>query len=232
MSPVRISYYSDVLCIWAYAAQRRLEQLVQKFGDELSIDAHFCSVFPDAWGKIEEKWKAQGGFDGFNRHINQVAEAFPHVDVHEGLWLEVRPRTSASAHLFLKAIEIIERDQHGSDLPAQPYLDRLSTRAAWEVRRAFFASAKDISDWKVHNEIADAIGVDYGMVDEKVRSSEAVAHLAVDYNLSQKFGVEGSPTFLMNNGRQKLYGNVGYRLLEANVQELLRGPREDEASWC
>ena len=49
MSPVRVSYYSDVLCIWAYAAQRRLEQLVQKFGDEISIDARFCSVFPDAW---------------------------------------------------------------------------------------------------------------------------------------------------------------------------------------
>ncbi len=72
MAPVRISYYSDVLCIWAYAAQRRLEQLVQKFGDEISIDAHFCSVFPDAWGKIEDKWKARGGFEGFNRHTNEV----------------------------------------------------------------------------------------------------------------------------------------------------------------
>jgi hypothetical protein len=35
----------------------------------------------------------------------------------------------------------------------------------------------------------------------------------------------------MNDGRQKLFGNVGYRLLEANVQELLRTPA-GEASWC
>ena len=232
MAPVRISYYSDVLCIWAYAAQRRLEQLVQKFGDEISIDAHFCSVFPDAWGKIEDKWKARGGFEGFNRHTNKVAQKFSHIEVHKRLWLETRPRTSASAHLFLKAIEIIECDGYGSDSTPQPYLDRVSTRAAWEVRRAFFASAKDISDWKVHNEIADRLGIDYGLVDEKIRSSEAVAQLAVDYNLSQKHGVEGSPMFIMNDGRQKLFGNVGYRLIEANVQELLRGASEEEASWC
>jgi predicted DsbA family dithiol-disulfide isomerase len=94
------------------------------------------------------------------------------------------------------------------------------------------ATVKDISDWKVHNEIADRLGIDYGMVDEKIRSSEAVAQLAVDYDLSQKHRVEGSPTFIMNDGRQKLFGNVGYRLIEANVQELLRSPSDEEASWC
>ena len=31
---------------------------------------------------------------------------------------------------------------------------------------------------------------------------------------------------------QKLYGNVGFRLMEANIQELLRAPGTDEASWC
>jgi len=232
MSPVRVSYYSDVLCIWAYVAQRRLEQLVQKFGEELVIDAHFCSVFPDAWGKIEEKWKSHGGFEGFNRHINEIARNFPHIEVHERLWLETRPRTSASAHVFLKAIEIIERDTMGSDSKPQPYLDRISTSATWELRRAFFVSAKDISDWQVHKEIAERLGIDYEMVDEKIRSSEAVAQLAVDYNLSQKHGVEGSPTFIMDGGRQKLFGNVGYRLIEANVQELLRSAPEGEASWC
>jgi hypothetical protein len=32
--------------------------------------------------------------------------------------------------------------------------------------------------------------------------------------------------------RRKLYGNIGFRLLDANIQELLRAPRSDEASWC
>lgn len=232
MSPVRISYYSDVLCIWAYTGQRRLEQLVRDFGDKISIEARFCTVFADAWGKIENRWQSRGGFEGFNRHLNEVAKKFPHIDVHQRLWLETRPRTSDSAHLFLKAIEIIEDDRSDGDGDAPPYLERLSTCAAWAIRRAFFASARDISDWQVHREIADELGIDYGLVDDKIRSSEAAAQLAVDYNLSQKDCVEGSPTFIMNSGRQKLFGNVGYRLLEANVQELLRSASQEEASWC
>ena len=232
MPQIQISYYSDVLCIWAYIAERRLVELARDFGDQISIETHFCSVFPDAWGKIEDKWRSRGGFEGFNRHLREVAKSFPHVDVNDDLWLTTRPRTSASAHLFLKAVELIEASAQEPGAEPLPYLDRLSTRAAWEVRLAFFASAKDISDWRVLKEIAERIGIDSHAVEEKIRSSEAVARLAADYDLSQKNGITGSPTFLMNEGRQKLFGNVGYRLLEANVQELLRRTPENEASWC
>ncbi len=232
MVPVQLSYYSDILCIWAYAAQRRLEALVEKFGADLAIDAHFCPVFPDAWGKIETNWKHRGGFEGFNRHINEVARKFPHIEVHERLWLETRPRSSASAHLFVKAVELVEADATGGEAEQLPYLDRLSTRASWELRHVFFASAKDISDWRVHEEIADRLGIDYSSVDRKIRSSEALAQLAADDQMSRKNGAEGSPTFLLNEGRQKLFGNVGYRLLEANVHELFHNTATNDASWC
>ncbi len=114
----------------------------------------------------------------------------------------------------------------------RPYLDRISTKAARETRLAFFAEAKDISDWHVHRDIAARIGIDYNEVDQRIRSSEAIAAVAADYDLAQKHGIQGSPTVLMNEGRQELFGNVGYRLLEANVQELLRRKPENEASWC
>ncbi|VAW18510.1 DsbA-like thioredoxin domain protein [hydrothermal vent metagenome] len=232
MSPIRISYYSDVLCIWAYASQRRLEQLVASFGDQISIETRYCSVFPDVWGKIEDKWGKRGGFEGFGRHSLEVAQKFEHIKVNERIWLDARPRTSASPHLFLKAIEAIEADQLGPELEKQPYLERLSSRAAWAMRLKFFAQGKDIANWQVHSEIAAEIGVDYDLVEEKIRSSEALALLAIDYDLSRKNNVEGSPTFIMNEGRQKLFGNVGYRLLEANVKELLRNHSREEASWC
>ncbi len=229
MTPVRISYFSDVLCIWAYAGQRRLDRLVEKFADEITVETHYCSVFPDAHKKIGRGWKERGGFEGFNRHLLEIAEKFPHVEVNETLWLQTRPRTSASAHLFLKAIEIIEREAGGDSVP---YADRLSTRAAWLIRESFFSSALDISNWQVFEEIANKLDLKYALIDEQIRSSQAVAELAADYDLSQKLGIEGSPTFLMNDGRQKLFGNVGYRLIEANVQELLRRSGKDDASWC
>jgi hypothetical protein len=44
--------------------------------------------------------------------------------------------------------------------------------------------------------------------------------------------MEASPNFVLNEGRQKLHGNIGFRSIEANIQELLRAPRANEASWC
>ena len=230
MEPVQISYYSDVLCIWAYIAQRRIEKLVQEFGDQIVIHEHYCSVFPDAWSKIGNKWDGDGGFSGFNRHLLEVAEGFPHIEVNERLWLDARPRTSASAHLFLKAVGSVERQSQAPD--TVPFGERQATKAAWALRRAFFADARDISDWSVQCEIAEELNINADRVNEKIRSSEAFALLAADYDLAQKSGIEGSPTFIMNNGRQKLFGNVGYRLLQANVQELLHNPSDDAASWC
>ena len=39
-----------------------------------------------------------------------------------------------------------------------------------------------------------------------------------------------SPTYVFNNGRQRLTGNVGYRIIEANVKELLEQPHKQQ-SW-
>jgi len=230
LPPVKIYYFSDVLCIWAYIAQVRIEKLAVEFGDQISIENHFCSVFPDTWTKIENNWGIKGGFADFNKHLIEVSKKFPHIEVSERIWLDEKPRTSASPHLFLKAIELIERSQ--SDNDASPYLERLSIRAAALVRKAFFKFSRDISLWQEQSRIAEELGIDADLVSEKIRSPQAFALLAADYDLAQKKSIEGSPTFIMNNGRQKLFGNVGYRLLEANVQELLRNPPLDEASWC
>jgi hypothetical protein len=37
--------------------------------------------------------------------------------------------------------------------------------------------------------------------------------------------IEGSPSFVLNEGRQKLYGNVGLRIIEAKIQEIIAGGR-------
>jgi protein-disulfide isomerase len=53
----------------------------------------------------------------------------------------------------------------------------------------------------------------------------------LDYQEAKKLSLKGSPSYIIDNGRQTLYGNVGYRVLLANVEELLNNPQE-EASWC
>ena len=67
---------------------------------------------------------------------------------------------------------------------------------------------------------------------EVIDSGVAHADLEADRRDQQALMVQGSPTFILNEGRQKLYGNVGYGVIEANIKELLRSPAAGAASWC
>ncbi len=81
-------------------------------------------------------------------------------------------------------------------------------------------------------EIAADLGADIGAIEARIHSSAAFAALAADYQDADKMRIEGSPSLVLNEGRQKLYGNVGFRLIEANVQGLINAPGTDDASWC
>jgi predicted DsbA family dithiol-disulfide isomerase len=105
-------------------------------------------------------------------------------------------------------------------------------QAMWAFRRAFFKECRDISHLDVQREIAGGIGVDIGAIEQCLQSGAAFAALAADYQEAERLRIEGSPSLVLNQGRQKLYGNVGFWLIEANVQGLMRTPASDDASWC
>jgi len=74
--------------------------------------------------------------------------------------------------------------------------------------------------------------VDLAAVERTIDDGSAFARLSTDYQSAEKAKVEGSPTFVLNDGRQKLFGNIGFRVIEANIKEVLRDPNQDQASWC
>ena len=73
MAPVKLVHFSDVLCIWALVGQGNLQRLAQEFGQDVEIEVHFCSVFPDTQTKITKAWAARGGFGGYAEHVQGVA---------------------------------------------------------------------------------------------------------------------------------------------------------------
>ena len=226
---VALDYYTDVLCIWAYIGHRRVEELVSTFGNQLQINTHYCSVFSNALVKLEKNWAAYGGLRGYANHVQDVIQGFSHVEVGERVWHEVRPFSSAPAHLFLKSLEVIEGRENAS---AQTYFEKPSVKAAWELRKAFFVTEQDISEPKVHNKICETLSIDYQQITTPEIVASAAALLAQDMDLARAQEVKGSPTFIMDGGRQKLFGNVGFRVIEANVKELLNKGTVNDASWC
>ena len=229
MSAVEVTYFSDVLCVWAYISQARVGAVKEKFGNSVRIKHHFCSVFGDTARKITTTWNDKGEYDGFNAHLRQVAARFPHIEVHPDVWLKTRPTTSTSAHLFMKALQQSSPDPGVvRNQPSESVFDQV----LWAFRCAFFRDCRDIASWDVQCEIAEAFGADIGAIERYIDNGSAFARLDADYHDADKMRIEGSPSFVLNEGRQKLYGNIGFRLIEANIQELLRAPQTEEASWC
>ena len=230
MTVVQVSYFSDVLCIWAYAAQARIDAVKEKFRDTVRLDYRFCSVFGDAASKITSAWRDKGEYAGFNAHLRTVARQFPHIEVDPDIWLKTRPPTSASAHLFMTAVQQWE---HGLGAEGQSgSATSIFDKVMWAFRCGFFRDCRDIASWDVQCELAEALGVDINAIEKRIHAGTAFARLAADYQDADKMHIEGSPSFVLNGGRQKLYGDVGFRIIEANIQELLRAPTGDQTSWC
>jgi len=230
MSIVKVSYFSDILCIWAYIAQARIDAVKQKFGDAVQLDHRFCSVFGNTPLKIPTTWRDKGEYAGFNAHLQNVALQFPHVEVHPDIWLTTRPPSSTAAHLFMTAVLQWQQEQEGeggSEATAQIF-----EKVLWAFRCAFFRDCRDIARRDVQCELAQAAGADVGAIEKRIHDGTAFAALTSDYQAADRMRIEGSPSFVLNEGRQKLYGNVGFRIIEANIQELLRAPGADQASWC
>jgi predicted DsbA family dithiol-disulfide isomerase len=229
---IRIHYFSDVLCIWAYVAEARLEELRRHHADQVSLDHRFVPVFGSLRTKIERGWSERGGLAGYAAHVHELAERFDQVQVHPEVWTRATPVGSSGAHAFVKAASLVAADGAIDSEPRESFGGRTPVeQLTWQLRLAFFRDARDIARQEVQLDVARALELPVDALRERLEDGRALAALAEDYELASRQQVTGSPTYLLNEDRQRLYGNVGYRIIEANVLELLRD-NTDPASWC
>lgn len=217
-SAVQIDYYTDILCVWAWIAERRNDEVRKRWGDRVGFRHLSVNVFGDTSDRIGRRWQDRGGFDGFAGHVVSSAGPYETAPVNPDIWRKVRPATSATAHLALKAAGLVKDARSAAGL-------------AGTLRTRFFVDARDIGDLEVVLGIAHDEGFDVSAMQSAIDSGEAMAALMADYEQAKRTGVTGSPSWVLNDGRQVLYGNVGFRLINANIEELAKRP-EGEASWC
>ena len=223
MKTVALTCFTDLLCVWAWIGELRLAELRRTHGEAVAVSQRFCNVFGATAQKIQANWGTKGGYDGFAGHLSHVLEGFPELKASPDLWRGVRPASSLPAHLVLKAVEAQEA---GGGAPG------LGDRAILRVRQAFFEQGRDVSQTSVLDAVLSEAGADLSDIHARLDRGEAHAALMADYQEAQALGVKGSPSLVLNEGRQTLYGNVGYRVIEANIEGLLREPAAGAASWC
>lgn len=219
---VEILHFSDLLCVWAYVTQLRMEQLEATFADKISISAHFVPVFGDVRTKLAS-WAERGGVAGYAEHVRGICARYGLDSVHEQCWVGATPRSSLSCHIYLHAICAAEH----SDALAAGSMHAV----AKAMRAAFFEQARDVSQRSEQRDIAASCELDVDAIEAHIETGEAHASLNRDIELVRAHDVRMSPTLVFNEGRQRLNGNVGYRVIEANIRELLERDAQ-LASWC
>lgn len=230
LPPVHIAYFTDVLCVWAYVSQIRLDELKSQLSNRVEISYHFINLFGCTETRIGKGWSEKGGYQGFCQHVLEVCRGFPDVESNPEVWGQCRPRSSATTHLFFKAVQLLEQESiidAGSTRNGRTLFEELT----WNVRCAFFRDARDISCLPILYELAESIQLPIAQIEQRINNGAAMAAWCRDMAQKEEHQLTGSPTWLLNEGRQKLFGNVGYRVIEANVIELLKRP-QGAASWC
>jgi len=230
---IKIEYFSDVLCVWAYGGQVRMDELKRGFENDIELEYRFVPIFGAGKQHVENNWKDQGGLKGFNAHLQEVAKNWKHVSISPDLWTGVAPASSTAAHLYLKAIQRLQEKGEIDKVSLEKFNGRcLFEEAIWLFRDTFFREGKDISQRNVQDEVSEQLKLPVKAIHKLLDSGEAHAALHADEEAKNRYKVPGSPTLVLNEGRQLLYGNVGYRIIDANVRELLHNPNHGEASWC
>lgn len=214
---LKVDYFSDVLCVWAFINEKRLEEVELQLGKDLDIQLQFLPNFASVHPKIDAGWEHRGGFEGYADHAREVAEQFD-ISLHSDTWTKARPTTSMTAHACLKSVQAV----HGH-AKAREYSSAL--------RSAFFMQAQDISRVDVCEAIAKTLGIDCAPVKDYLASGQAYSDLNMDFQRAKDYQISVSPAWVFNEGRQKLIGNVGYRVIEANLKELIN-EKPLKQNWC
>ena len=229
---IQVDYFSDVLCIWAYIAQIRVDELLNEYGEKVILNYHFIPIFGCIEKRIGEGWKEKGGFAGYNKHVIEIGKGFGHCEVHPRVWLENVPRSSASCHHFLSAVRSLEnRGVIPRERQAQYGGKTLFEECMWRLRLAFFRDIENVGNLEVQMGVAKSLDLPAQDIIETMENGEAMARMCCDNDLKEQYKIEGSPTYILNSGRQKLFGNVGYKIIDANIREILNR-KDDQLSWC
>lgn len=110
-----------------------------------------------------------------------------------------------------------------------PKSDKVLEKTAWAFREEFFTKLTNISNRQIQLAIAKRLKLPISAIKGIIDSGEAYAQLAKDAELVKEHNVTVSPTLIFNEGRQRLNGNVGYRVIEANIRELLNNPAGEQS---
>lgn len=215
MSTIPITYWTDPLCIWAFVAQPRLDSIESEFEARVAVQHRIVPIFGSLpWRFDEGPWSA-GGVEARVAATARVAAQHGFEGVTGAVWRDDTPASSWAPSMAIKAAFALEA-QGGTEAGA-------AAAYQWALRRAFFEANVNIARRAAQLEVAEVVGLPRGPLEARLDDGSALAEVWRDHHDREASMIAGSPTWVFDGGRAKLYGNVDFGVLHATVEQLLLG---------
>jgi predicted DsbA family dithiol-disulfide isomerase len=215
MESLPVTYWSDPLCIWAFVAQQKLDSVVAEFGERIAITYRVVPVFGSVgWRFAEGPW-SKGGVEARVAATAKVAAQHGHTDVTGAVWADDTPSSSWSPGAAIKAVFAMV--DAGAITAAQ------AAAYQWQLRRRFFVDNVNITRRGEQVALASKLEIPIDDLELRLDDGSAVAALWEDNRLREATMIAGSPTWVFDGGRAKLYGNFDFGVLRATIEQLLCG---------
>lgn len=185
---VSVDVISDVICPWCYIGKRRLEKAIAALGDNHNIQVrwHPFQLNPQMpKDGISRKEYRSRKFGSWERSMELDAKVVA-VGESEGIHfafdkIERTPNTVDAHRLIWLA------DQHGCQ-----------DTVVESLFRAYFTEGQDIGARETLIDVGAEAGLDRQAVESMLDSDEGMDAIANAREMSQRYGVDGVPFFIIN----------------------------------
>ena len=98
----------------------------------------------------------------------------------------------------------------------------LFAKFQWRMRERFFVENRNVARRTDQLALAEALGIARAPIEAALDDGSALALLWEEQHERERLLIEGSPTYVFDGGRCKLYGNFSDEVLDATVETLTR----------
>lgn len=211
---IHFTYWSDPLCVWAFVAQPKLDHMLEEFGELLDVRYRVVPVFGSVPYRFSRGPWAQQGPKGRAEATREICSRFG-IEVSGAVWTEDTPASSWAPALAIEAV--FELEERGE------YPDGSGAAYQRSLREAFFLRDRNTARRSVQLEVAEQTGLPLARLEASLDDGSAMARLWEDHHARERGHVRGSPTYVFDEGREILYGNVAEGIIHSTIEELRRG---------
>lgn len=203
-----VEIVSDAICPWCYVAKRQFERAVAKLPNGVKLSVHWRpfelnpNMPPEGLDRVAYRSRKFGSWEHSQRLDAQVTAAASQAGLTMRHDLMKRTPNTFNAH---RLIWLAEKEG-------------VQDAVVEALFSAYFVEGHDVGDAKVLAEVAAAVGIDRTRVESFLASSEGAEEVSEAEIVSQRSGLNGVPTFIIN-GQPTFSGALRAELMLAHLMK-------------